>query len=84
MMSSRKDNLPPGFLSMWRLCKLGYRHEPTMLLASFFMSLFAALPDALIAVWLKVLGDGVLQHDNTRVGAAASGLGLSVRGSSEQ
>jgi ATP-binding cassette subfamily B protein len=51
-----------------------------MLLASFFMSLFAALPDALIAVWLKVLGDGVLQHDNTRVVAAAIGLGVSVTG----
>ena len=80
MMSSRKDNLPPGLSSMWRLCKLGYRHEPRMLLASFLMSLFAALPDALIAVWLKVLGDGVLQHDNQRIVAAAIGLGLSVTG----
>src|SRR5262245_59649846 len=80
MMSSRKDNLPPGLSSMWRLCKLRYRHEPRMLLASFFMSLFAALPDALIAVWLKVLGDGVLQHDNTRVVTASVGLGLSVTG----
>ena len=80
MMSSRKDNLPPGLSSMWRLCKLGYRHEPRMLVASFLMSLFAALPDALIAVWLKVLGDGVLQHNNQRIVTAAIGLGLSVTG----
>jgi ATP-binding cassette subfamily B protein len=62
---------------MWRLCKLGYRHEPGMLLAAFLMSLLAALPDSLVAVWLKVLGDGVLQHDRGRVLAAAVGLSVS-------
>ena len=81
MMSSRKDNLPPGLSSMWRLCKLGYRHEPGMLLASFFMSLFAALPDALdCGLAESARGDGVLQHNNTRVVAAAIGLGFSVTG----
>jgi ATP-binding cassette subfamily B protein len=63
---------------MWRLCKLGYRHEPGMLVAAFLISLLAALPDALIAVWLKVLGDGVVQHDRGRVLAAAVGLGVSA------
>jgi ATP-binding cassette subfamily B protein len=63
---------------MWRLCKLGYRHEPGLLLAAFLMSLFAALPDALIAVWLKIFGDGVINHDRTRAVAAAIGLGVSA------
>jgi ATP-binding cassette subfamily B protein len=63
---------------MWRLCKLGYRHEPGMLVAAFLISLLAALPDSLVALWLKVLGDGVLQHDRVRVLAAAVGLGVSA------
>ncbi len=63
---------------MWRLLKLGYRHEPRMLLASFALSQLAALPDALLAWWVKVLGDGVLLGDRRRLVAAALGLGLSA------
>ena len=51
--------LPPALSSMWRLCKLGYRHEPRLMLASFVLSQLAALPDALLALWLKLLGQGV-------------------------
>ena len=72
MTSSRKNDLPPGLSSMWRVCKLGYRHEPALLLAAFVISLLAALPDSLVAVWLKVLGDGMLRHDRGRVLAAYS------------
>ena len=78
MMSSPKNDLPPALSSMWRLCKLGYRHEPGLLLAAFLISLLAALPDSLVAVWLKVLGDGVLQHNRGRMLAAAIGLGVSA------
>ncbi|HYR85211.1 MAG TPA: ABC transporter ATP-binding protein [Terriglobia bacterium] len=81
MTSSPKthgNDLPPGLSSMWRLCKLGYRHEPRMLQASFLLSLLAALPDSLVAVWLKILGDGVLQQSRPRVFAAAVGLGVSA------
>src|SRR5207245_9409697 len=80
MTSSPRDDLPPGLSSMWRLCKLGYRHEPGLLMAAFLMSLFAALPDSLVAVWLKVLGDGMLQQDRRRVFAAAMGLSVSAAG----
>jgi ATP-binding cassette subfamily B protein len=63
---------------MWRLLKLGYRHEPGMILASFALSQLAALPDALMAWWIKLLGEGVLQGDRRRLVAAALGLGLSA------
>jgi len=76
--AGKLDELPPGLSSMWRLCKLGYRHEPGMLLASFVLSLLAALPDPLLALWLLLLGNGVLQHDRTRVLAAAIGLAVSA------
>jgi ATP-binding cassette subfamily B protein len=63
---------------MWRLCKLGYRHEPGMLLASFCLALLAALPDALLAVWFMLLGVGVLRSNRVLVGTAAVALGVSV------
>jgi ATP-binding cassette subfamily B protein len=69
--------LPPALKSMWRLCRLGYRHEPRLLLAAFLLSLLAALPDALVAVWLKLLGDGVLRSDRRLVFLAAGGLAVS-------
>jgi ATP-binding cassette subfamily B protein len=63
---------------MWRLCKLGYRYEPGAMLAAFFLSLLAALPDALIALWFKLIGDGVLKHDMALVRFAAVALGVSA------
>jgi ATP-binding cassette subfamily B protein len=80
-MSSRDtppDELPPALPSMWRLFRLGYRHEPRLLLIAFVLSLLAALPDALIAVWLMLLGDGVIGSDWTLVLVAALGLAASA------
>src|SRR4029453_14835313 len=72
------DPLPPALRSMWRLCRLGYRHEPGLLLAAFLLSLLAALPDALIAVWLALLGAGLLDPDGPRLTIAAVGLAISA------
>src|SRR5215216_4212821 len=74
------EDLPPALSSMWRLCKLGYRHEPGLLLAAFLLSLAAALPDALLALWLALLGRGVLEGDGRLLAVAAAGLGLSAAG----
>jgi ATP-binding cassette subfamily B protein len=62
---------------MWRLCKLGYRHEPRLMAAAVALSLAAALPDAFLALWLKLLGEGVLQDDRGLVAVASFGLALS-------
>jgi ATP-binding cassette subfamily B protein len=78
--SGSLDELPPALSSMWRLCRLGYRHEPGLLLAAFLLSLVAALPDALIAVWLKLLGEGVLRGDRVLLVTAALGLAGSAAG----
>jgi ATP-binding cassette subfamily B protein len=72
------DDLPPALSSMWRLCKLGYRHEPGLLVAAVLLSLAAALPDALLALWLALLGEGVLEGDRRLLLVAATGLGLSA------
>ncbi len=72
------DRLPPALPSMWRLCKLGYREEPRLMVAAFVLSQLAALPDALLALWLMLLGAGVLEGRRGLVLAAAGGLGLSA------
>src|SRR6185503_317135 len=72
------DELPPALSSMWRLCKLGFRHERRLMLSAFLLSQLAALPDALIALWLMLLGKGVLQGSRSLVIAAAVGLGVSA------
>jgi len=74
----RDADLPPALASMWRLCKLGYRHEPRLMLTAFALSQLAALPDALLALWLMLLGKGVLERDGTLLRAAALGLALSA------
>ncbi len=74
------DALPPALPSMWRLCKLGFQHEPALMSWAFVLTLLAALPDALLALWLKQLGDGVLEHDAARVQIAAVALGVSAAG----
>jgi len=70
--------LPPALSSMWRLCVLGYRHEPRLMIVAFVLSQLAALPDALLALWLALLGKGVLEHRPGMVRVAAVGLGVSA------
>jgi ATP-binding cassette subfamily B protein len=72
------EPLPPALSSMWRLCKLGYRHEPRLMVVAFVLSQLAALPDALLALWLMLLGKGVLEHRPGMVEGAAIGLGVST------
>jgi ATP-binding cassette subfamily B protein len=63
---------------MGRALKLGYRHEPRLMLLAFSLSQLASLPDALLALWLGRLGDGVIRGDGRLVAAAALALGLSA------
>ena len=74
----KAEALPPAIPSMWRLCKLGYQHEPGLMATSFGLVLLAALPDSLIALWLKFLGDGVVGRRPRLVLLAALGLGVSA------
>ena len=63
MSSSRHrnlDELPAALPSMWRAVKRGFAAEPALLAIAFALSLIAALPDALMALWLKFLADGLL------------------------
>ncbi len=70
--------VPPALPAMWRALKRGYDAEPLLLAVSFGLSLLAALPDALLALWLKLLADGLLGARRELVLTASLGLGASA------
>jgi ATP-binding cassette, subfamily B, bacterial len=61
------DALPPALASMWRLCRLGYRHEPQLVVAVVALTLLQAVPDALFALWLMLLAQALADQDSTMV-----------------
>jgi ATP-binding cassette subfamily B protein len=65
---------------MWRMFVIGFRAQPTLLFVAFGLTLLAALPEALIALWLKLLGDGVVDGDAGMIRLAAAGLALAAVG----
>ncbi|HEX7993677.1 MAG TPA: hypothetical protein VF506_07115, partial [Streptosporangiaceae bacterium] len=72
------DRLPPALSSMWRLCRLGFHYEPTLMGVAFVLALVAALPDALLAVWFKLLGEGLIEHKDGLLRFAVVALAVSV------
>lgn len=74
------DDLPAALPSMWRALKRGYQAEPWLLSVSFGLTLLAAVPDALLALWFKYLANGVLGGRPRLIYAAALGLGVSAAG----
>jgi len=75
---SSTDDMPSALPAMWRALRRGYEAEPLLLSVSFGLALLAAVPDALIALLLKLLADGVLEGRSGLVQIAAVGLGLSA------
>jgi len=72
------DPLPPALRSMWRLCLLGFRYEPALMGVAFVLALVAAVPDALLAVWFKLLGEGLLEHQAGLLRFAVVALAVSA------
>jgi len=75
---SSTDDLPPALPAMWRALKRGYEAAPLLLTVALGLALAAALPDALLALWFKLLADGVLGGRRGLVTTAAVGLGVSA------
>jgi ATP-binding cassette subfamily B protein len=71
---SSPDDMPPALSAMWRAVKRGYHAEPRLMAVAFGLSLLAALPDALIALLLKLLAGGVLTGRRSVVLTAAVAL----------
>ncbi|HSB86161.1 MAG TPA: hypothetical protein VLD86_07635, partial [Ilumatobacteraceae bacterium] len=76
--SADAEDLPPAMRSLWRTFRLGFRAEPRLLALSLGLALLMMLPDALLALWLKFLVDGVLHDHRREVIIAGIGLAVSV------
>jgi ATP-binding cassette subfamily B protein len=77
-MPRRNDDLPPALPAMWRALVRAYHAEPRLLPVSLGLSLLAALPDALLALWMKLLADGLLHHNRRLTIGAGAGLAVSA------
>src|SRR5688500_6312029 len=77
-MSSTDIPIPPALQSLWRALQRGYQAVPRLLTVSFGLSLLAALPDALLALWFKLLADGLRDGRRGVVVGACIGLGVSA------
>jgi ATP-binding cassette subfamily B protein len=73
-MTASPDRLPAALPSMLRVLRLGHAHEPRLIVASFALALASAAPDALLALWIARLGEGVLAGDRTLVAGMASAI----------
>ncbi len=71
-------DLPKAWPSLWRTFRLGYRAEPRLLALSLSLALLLMIPDALLALWLKLIVDGVQDANRTSILVAAIGLGIST------
>lgn len=77
----KTDSMPAALPSMWRALVRAREAEPLLLTVSFSLALISAIPDALLALWLALLADGVLSAKRGEVLGAAIGLGASAAGS---
>jgi ATP-binding cassette subfamily B protein len=71
-------DLPPPMRSLWRTFQLGYRAEPKLLRLSLGLAMLMMLPDALLALGLKLIVDGAVDGDRGTVMTAGVGLAACV------
>ncbi len=75
--------LPGAWGSMIHLLRLSVRYQPALLWISLAVTVAAALPDALFALWLGLLAEGLrdpAKPDTTLLVVVACGLGFSCVG----
>ena len=66
--------MPAALPAMWRAVKRGYVAEPALIVIAFSLTMLAALPDALVALWVKFLADGVRDGNAALIYGACAGL----------
>jgi ATP-binding cassette subfamily B protein len=70
----REDDIPGVLAATWRAVRFAYHAEPRLLVVSFALVTGAWVPDALLALWLKFLAEGVTGHRGRLVAVAVIGL----------
>ena len=82
-MSARRkakepDDIPGMPSALWRSLRFAYRAEPRLLVVSFAVMTAAWIPDALAALWLKFLVQGLEQDRGRLVAGACVALAVST------
>ena len=72
------DSLPGLVPALLRSLRLAFAAEPWLFVASFALAATAWIPTAVMALWLKLLADGAVGHNTTKIAVAAAGLATSV------
>ncbi len=75
---SGRDELPPAVSSMWRLCRLGYTHEPRLVVVVVTLTLLQAVPDALFALWLSLMAEALLAGNAAMLFATLAAIAASA------
>ena len=70
------DDLPGGFAAVAFILRLGFRYQPALLWVSLGITLAAALPDALFALWLGLLAHALSEGEPDRTLLLITGCGL--------
>jgi ATP-binding cassette subfamily B protein len=77
----RDLDMPGSMAALWRTFRIAGRAEPRLLSVALGLALLMMLPDALLALWLKLMVDGVVDADDgrrTTIVLASLGLAVSV------
>lgn len=74
----REGDIPTMRAALWRSLRFAYRAEPRLLVVSFALVTGAWIPDALAALWLKFLAQGIEEGRGGVVVAATAGLAAST------
>ncbi len=72
-----EPQMPGALVTMTRTLRHAIRAEPAMAVAALVLSVLATVPGALLAVWLKLLVDGVSEHRSGLLVAGAVGVAAS-------
>ena len=70
------SRLPSSGTALVRSLRMGYRINPGLIIVALVTTIAAAAPDALFAVGLAALVQGVAAHDGARVGVAVGFVGV--------
>jgi ATP-binding cassette, subfamily B, bacterial len=77
-MNPSADDMPSALASMRRSITIAYRAEPRLLVVSIASVVISAVPDVLVALWLKLISDGLQEGRRTKVILAALGVAVSA------
>ena len=72
-----EPKMPGPLITMARTLRHAFRAEPAMAAAALVLAVLATVPGALLAVWLKLVVDGVSQNHRALVVAGAIGVAAS-------